>query len=108
MNNLERVKALFEKYLNRTASSEELDEMFRLLRNKADFETLYELFEEEWESTDVEFKLDGTSWEEMQSRMGDRKVDSSSEPVVIRFFRAYWQMTAAAAAVVLVAGLLLW
>jgi len=107
VKNLERIKTLFEKYLNRTASSKELDEMFLLLRNKADFETLYELFEEEWESTDVEFKMDETSWKEMQSRLGDRKMDSSTKPKVVQFFRAHWQMTAAAAVILLV-GMFIW
>lgn len=57
MEKFKRAKLLFRKYLDRTATESELEELFRLFEDRGQFESVYELFEREWESKDVEWDL---------------------------------------------------
>jgi len=109
MENLERAKVLFKRYLDRTASSDELDEMFQLLRNRSVVESLYDLFEQEWESEDVTFLLENKSWEEIQldweKSQQNKSLKHASKSIGI--LGLFWKITAAAS-VLLVIGLSVW
>lgn len=103
-----RAKILFQKYLDRTASREELDEMFEIFEDKSRFASVYELFDREWESDDVIFDIGNVSLEEIRNDF-ERKRQKKS----VKFGnennrkRAGWRIGIAASILVLV-GFTIW
>lgn len=67
MEKINRAKHLFQKYLDRTASEAELEEMFKIFEDRTQFSSVYELFEKEWDSQDTEFDLSQLTLEQVRA-----------------------------------------
>lgn len=79
MNLINRTKELFEKYINRTASAEELEELFYLLKDKERFNYIRDIFKIEWDQLNLSLTLDSLSWEDMSAIL-QKKNNNNSQP----------------------------
>ena len=73
MENISRAKILFQKYLDRTATEEELQEMFRIFEDRKHFASVYEIFEQEWESQDVTFDVKNLTLEKVRENYKNKQ-----------------------------------
>ena len=107
MDELKRAKILYDKYLNRTATPEELDELFNLLRDRSRFEELNNLMENEWNSNDVSFTMKNIPWENIETgyKPQNSKSPSHKKSKTI-WISAYGKI--AAAAIVILIGFAIW
>lgn len=103
MKNFEKAKILFQKYLDRTATDAELEEMFDILRHRRHFETMYDLFDKEWESRDVEFKPDHLTLEKIRRDFRTRKSQSPDRRDQGWVLWSRWAVGMAAAMLILIA-----
>ena len=103
MKNFEKAKILFQKYLDRTATDAELEEMFEILKDRRHFEIMYDLFEKEWESRDVELKPDHLTLEKIRTDFRTKQLQSTDRPVQGWDIWVRWTVGMAAAMLVLLA-----
>ncbi len=102
MKKSSRAQLLFQKYLDRTASSEELQEMFKIFEDKQEFDSVLHLFEKEWESKDVTFDIEDLTLEQIRMKVENGK--KSRHPrsgLKIGTWRYRWITGAAATGLIL-------
>lgn len=98
MEKFKRARHLFQKYLDRTASDAELEEMFQIFEDRTQFNSVYELFEKEWDSQDIEFDPNHLTLEKVRAnyQMHQKTGESRSKP----FGRWLWWSSGIAAGIV--------
>lgn len=69
MSRESRIKFLYDKYLNRSSSEAELEEMFALLKEKDGFESVREVLRENWKKDNRNEVLASLDWETFISRV---------------------------------------
>lgn len=111
MRNLHKIKLLYEKYLNRTATHEEVEELFMLLRDRNQFQHIHNIMEDEWERNDIDFSVENLSWEKVRSEWPTEQRISEVREMPIEK-HTIWSLKirkiVAVAAGVLIAGMMLW
>lgn len=96
-----RIKALYRKYIERTCSDAELEELFELIRQNGGLNDVREVLKQQWDHPETIEKLDSVDWEKLGAML--EPFEPHSKTRRLRLMR--WS---AAAGLLLIIGVATW
>ncbi len=104
----QRLSFLLERYLNHTASKAELDELFNIISEEKYRKSIEAELHNKWmqQPENEQMKFDLLSEQDvLKDILTKNQADEILSPPKIHFFQKYWQRIAAAAVIILTAGI---
>ncbi|WP_236970185.1 FecR family protein [Membranihabitans marinus] len=105
MSQEERIKFLYQKYIDRTCSDAELEELFDLLKSEENIHKVRSVLQNNWGSNNRVEELTTLDWDTFLKKTDQKKSNSNSSPLK----KKHWMTPLSiAAGLLLIVGLAAW
>lgn len=105
MGENKKVKILYRKYLDRTCSDQELEELFKLLKRNEELYSLKGMIRGEWDVESVSENIDSLDWDTFLRKFESKEADEFLK----KRTKMYWlRAGSVAAGLLLIVGFLSW
>src|SRR5690606_32282878 len=82
--------------------------MFRIFEDRSQFSSVYELFEQEWESQDVTFDREALTFEKVREDFKNKQHKGQKPVIHNRLRKVIWWSSGIAAGIAILLGLFVW